>query len=88
MEGFRENLELFVASRVVEIGLLIFDRSDRTDGQTVPAGTTVSCSGGADHKRKICEDGDEANPGPKALADEEIVSSDPPQPGCPCHMLV
>jgi hypothetical protein len=32
MEGFRENLKLFVASHVIEIGLLFFDRSDRADG--------------------------------------------------------
>jgi hypothetical protein len=42
MESLGEDFELFVASHVIEIFLSFLDRSDGTDGKTVPAGATLS----------------------------------------------
>jgi len=41
MESLGEDLELFVASHVVEVFRSFFDRSDGTDRKAVPAGATI-----------------------------------------------
>ena len=41
MESLGEDLELFVASHVVEVFLPFLDRSGRTDREAVPAGATI-----------------------------------------------
>ncbi len=77
-ERFRKELQLFIATDVVEVFSSFLDGSGGASGETGAARAAVPGGRGMDLKGKVGEDGQQADPCPELFGYKEIVPADPP----------
>jgi hypothetical protein len=77
MEIFGKGSQLFVTPEVVEILLMLLNRSCWTNRKASPTRTAVSRRRGVGDKGKVGENRDQANPRSKFFTNEEIVATHP-----------